>query len=464
MEVTPIDIKDQVNQYYRKYALYVLEARGIPNFYDGLTPVQRLVLLNAPDAYSGTIGLIGNVIATGLYHHGDMSLAKSISKLARPFGCAESLLLGHGFFGSPAKPRPASARYTKVKISPFAKQTINENFALNKKNSEGGYEWIHTELPLGLVTHVIGIAVGYSSNILPRKASDVKEYLAGKNKLLKPYFAGYKGGIKKHNGLPKAWLFEGEFTVDNAAMTMSIGDLPPMMRYDSFVTKMFSKIEEHGDSAKVENNSSDSVSINIKWRDRTTWEVLRDEISKMTKMVAIEGLVFIRSGTVVEYEELSDYLDEFKLHKERVVLGRLQYELTEFDHELAFLRAKVLFMKFMMEKKRKSDEVKMWMSDYDARIRVRLDAIKLTALTQETLEEAEDLIKEIIKKIADQKKLITAQTTFCKITEKDFKGKGKVNVNKAVQVFETDISADLDGIDLFNPEEDEEEEIIEEED
>ena len=66
-----LKITDQINTQYRTYALYVLQSRGIPNFYDGLTPVQRLILENSPARFNKTVGLVGEVIKTGLYHHGD---------------------------------------------------------------------------------------------------------------------------------------------------------------------------------------------------------------------------------------------------------------------------------------------------------------------------------------------------------------------------------------------------------
>lgn len=66
-----LSISEQINNQYRTYALYVLQSRGIPNFYDGLTPVQRLILENSPSKFNKTVGLVGEVIKTGLYHHGD---------------------------------------------------------------------------------------------------------------------------------------------------------------------------------------------------------------------------------------------------------------------------------------------------------------------------------------------------------------------------------------------------------
>ncbi len=66
-----LTIPEQINQDYRKYALYVIQSRGIPNFYDCLTPVQRLILQKAPTTSDKTIGVVGEVFKTKLYHHGD---------------------------------------------------------------------------------------------------------------------------------------------------------------------------------------------------------------------------------------------------------------------------------------------------------------------------------------------------------------------------------------------------------
>jgi DNA gyrase/topoisomerase IV subunit A len=401
---------------------------------------------------------------TGLYHHGDAGLISAINKLAKPFQNSESLLKGDGFFGSSVNPKPSSARYTSVKIMPHIKKIVSENHALNVKNPEGGYDWLHTEFPIGLMTHIVGIAVGYSSNILPRKMSDIQEYLDGKAKQLKPYFVNFAGKIKTHNGVKKGWLFEGVFEADDSAMTMKIGDLPPLSRYDSFVKKMYLKLEEFGEQCKIENNSQGNVNILIKWRDRATWPSVKEGISKLTKLIVVEGLVFVKDGSLVEYEEISDYLDEFRIHRERVIYKKMVYNLLVNNGELEFLRAKVLFMKFMMEKKRKHDEVKTWLSAYNQKIRTRLDNIKLTSLTAEHLKQTEeDIIKMEVEikrmKIENEKQLKT-----CLSMEKTFKGKGVISLAKNTDLLEdAGINIHFDGVELYSTTEDNEEEISEEE-
>lgn len=80
--MSTLTISDQINHNYREYALYVLQSRGIPNFYDSLTPVQRIILENSPNSFSKTIGVVGEVIRTGLYHHGDCLDGDTLINLA----------------------------------------------------------------------------------------------------------------------------------------------------------------------------------------------------------------------------------------------------------------------------------------------------------------------------------------------------------------------------------------------
>lgn len=454
MNITNLDIKQHINTYYRSYAIYVIESRGIPNFYDSLTPVQRLILLNAPEKFDKTIAVIGKVLGTKLYHHGEMSLTGAINKLARPFACAEQMLLGDGFFGSPVSPRPSASRYTEIKIAKPVSEHIERYAPINVKNDEGGYDWLHLDEPIGLMTHVVGIAVGYASNILPRKPSDVLEYLEGKPKQLKPYFKGFNGKITKHKDVNSGWIIEGEVLRDNAKMTIHITSLPPLMRYDSFIKRLFEKVTALGDHAKIDNNSTTDTNLSIKWTDSATWTEFADAVDKMTKIAAVESLIFVKDGVVVVYDQLSDYLDEFKVHRQRVIHRKMEYDLSVMNDELDYLRAKLAFLRFMMAKKRKNEEIKLWMKDYSQKIRSRLDNIKLTALTEETVRETEVAIQDMIRSIAEQKKTVSVQLAVTKQVEKDFKGKGKVAMAKASPLFDAPVQS-LDGIELFAPEEEE---------
>lgn len=69
-KVINLPVSKFIDTRYRDYALYVLTSRGIPSFYDGLTPVQRFILMNTPAQYVKTLSVVGRCMDDG-YHHGD---------------------------------------------------------------------------------------------------------------------------------------------------------------------------------------------------------------------------------------------------------------------------------------------------------------------------------------------------------------------------------------------------------
>lgn len=451
-----LSISDQINNQYRTYALYVLQSRGIPNFYDALTPVQRLILENSPSRFNKTIGLVGEVIKTGLYHHGDSSLAGAISKLARPFGCSYEVLEGDGFFGSPVNPSPSAPRYTSVRINNKVKDILFKNYDLNEKNEEGGHDWLHVETPVGLLTHVVGIAVGYRSNILPRKFEDIEEYLGGANKLLKPYFKDFSGKITKYKNEENTWLFESGFDVDEKKKTIHIYDLPPVMRYDSFIAKLDSKLENSGAEYRIENRSQSKCDLIVAVRgvDNTRFSEIVESISRLCKIIVKEDVIFIKDGGVLEFSSVKEYLDHFKGHLEFVKLRRLLKDLNNYSRELEFLRAKLKFLNFMISKKRTNDEIIKFLSEFQNWISQRLQKIEIVRLSTDHIKQTEADIKNLESKINETKKKVKDQEKVHKEAVSKIQSLGKIKSFKPpVNLFE---STHMDGIEVFQVEEEEE--------
>jgi len=452
-----LSITDQINQKYREYALYVLQSRGIPNFYDSLTPVQRIVLENSPNTFNKTIGLVGEVIRTGLYHHGDSSLSGAISKLARPFGCSYSILDGDGFFGSPVNPSPSAPRYTSVKINQTVKEIVQKHSDLNEKNEEGGHDWLHLEIPIGLLTHVVGIAVGYRSSILPRKMEDISEYLEGKNKLLKPHFRDFQGKIYKFGQEENVWLIESGFEVNQTKRTVRIFDLPPVMRYDSFMVKILSKLESSGFEFRIQNNSQSKCDVLItlpklqpkEFKDATEF------IKKQTQIVVKEDVVFIRDGAVAQFDSVKEYLDAFRIHLEQVRLKRLIKDEKDLVLDLEFLEAKLKFLIFMSQKKRANSEIIDFLKQFTSWISQKLSKIEIIKLSSDHIKETEELIKKIKNQIKEVRAQIKKQEAVVKKIIADSKkiksaslmpstSKPVANLDPDIEVFEVDAEIEED--------------------
>ncbi len=435
----------------------MLQSRGIPNFYDSLTPVQRIIIENSPNSFNKTIGLVGEVIRTGLYHHGDSSLAGAISKLARPFGCAFSVLEGDGFFGSPVNPNPSAPRYTSVKISQTVKQIVEKHSDLNEENEEGGHDWLHVEVPVGLLTHIVGIAVGYRSNILPRRMEDIVEYLDGKNKLLKPYFKDFDGKIYKFGTDDKTWIIESGFEVNEKKKTIRIFDLAPIMRYDSFMSKILLKMDLAGYDYYVQNNSQSKCDLTVTLRTLKPDEFTKavQMLKKQTQIVIKEDIVFIKDGGVMEFESIKEYLDSFKVHLEEVRLKRLKRDELDLRANLEFLEAKLKFLIFMSQKKRTNKEILTFLDGFVKWISQKLSAIQIVKLSADHIKETEEEIKRIkaeIKRV--QEEIKKQEVVVKKIVAETKKSKATTLLPKSFGATNLSVDPDLEVFELDDEEED----------
>ena len=337
-------ITNIIENNFKEYAIYTLENRGIPSFYDSLTNVQRLILLNTPLKSTKTLSVVGECIKSG-YHHGDSSCSGAINKLARPVGCSFNILEGDGFFGSPLNFVAAQPRYTSVKLSSYTNQIIQELKFLNTKDDEGNYNSLNVYFPLGLLTSILGIAVGYQTKILPRKKEEIEKFLNDKKANLSPYFKNFKGKISVYNKLTNSWLIEGEIILDEENKNIQIKSIPPLMQYKSFIRKLDKLLYE--EDVIVETKSQDNVDINIKIRNTEDWNELKERIIKYTKLIVKENIIFIKDGKVLEYECIEDYLTDFKIKNKLLNYEKMNYILNEDNKTLEFLKYKKTFFEFI---------------------------------------------------------------------------------------------------------------------
>lgn len=406
-----LPISKQINTNFRNYALYVLENRGIPSFYDGLTNVQRFILVNSPSNYHKTISVVGSCISDG-YHHGDKSLTGAVNKLARPFGCSEQLLLGDGFFGTPVQQEPSAARYTSVKIAPGISDMIRKNSFLNTRNDETGWDPLWVDLPIGLSTTIIGIAVGYKTTVLPRSMKDVQKYLDGKLKEVKPYFKDFSGKITRFKGMDKSWLIEGVAEKNVSERWIRVVELPPLMKYGSFLKKLDSILNYHP-GVKVTNNSSTNVDIHLRYSgNEEGWVAFSEAIERSIKMLVTETPVFVKDGLVLEYNRIEDYIEDFKYRRAQLRVERARHFLQEANDELEFARCKEKYLMYMLESQRKETEVEKFLNGVtkNPRVKRRLESIYLKSLNEQELERTRKEIKRL-EELQAQQTLELAEAT-----------------------------------------------------
>lgn len=445
-----LPISKQIDVNFRDYALYVLENRGIPSFYDGLTNVQKYILQNAPTSYTKTISLIGSCIKSG-YSHGDSSLEGAINKLARPYNCAEQVMIGDGFFGSPVKNEAAAARYTSIKINSSISNIIKEYSFLNEMD-EGKWKPLWLRVPIGLTTSIMGIAVGYRTSILPRSIEDMEKYLSGKIKEVHPTFINFSGKVSRFQNMDRSWLIEGKTIVSNKNKEIRVTCLPPMLKYKKFLRKIEDLKEEFGDRLTVQDNSRDDIDITFKFRGRSTseFEEIKNFIKKTTKIIVTETPVFVKDGSVLVYDRIEDYLDDYQYRLLELEYRRDEYYYNTTSDELEFQKAKKKYLEFMVAKKRTETEINKFLDKFDKKISKRLDAIRLRFLSNDELKKTVAKIKELeIEKKKLNKRFNDSKTLFEKTEDPTLKHGKKSGEQKTANLFDESDINDYDGIEVF---------------
>ncbi len=185
VEITPINIEDEIQNSYLDYAMSVIVGRALPDVRDGLKPVHRRILYAQHElgnryntAYKKSARIVGDVI--GKYHpHGDSAVYDALVRLAQDFNMRVPLVDGQGNFGSVDGDPAAAMRYTEVKMAKVTQELLND---LEKNTVDWGPNYdgtlneplvLPTKVPNLLVNGSTGIAVGMATNIPPHNLTEV---------------------------------------------------------------------------------------------------------------------------------------------------------------------------------------------------------------------------------------------------------------------------------------------------
>jgi hypothetical protein len=264
-------------------------------------------------------------------------------------------------------------------------------------------------------------------------------------------FAGSVKRLETDNG-KSAWLIEGVVN-ETGDGKIRIECIPPLMKYSSFLTKLVDTLGHIAASVpyRLINESKKDVDVTIHWKDKSTYKQALEAVQRCSRMGVVETLVFVRDGGIVEYSDLKHYLDDFRVHREVVRYKRLAWDVGYDMEEAEFLKAKIDFMKFMLEKKRTSSEISEFLNGWKDRIRRRLETIRLTSLSREELAETEDKLKALLLDIERKTALMKTEKSRVSTLQRKYKSAS------ATHMAGGDSIADLD-VEIYTPDDDDEDE------
>ena len=225
-ETKDLNVQTAIDTLYREYANYTISNRAIPCYVDGLKPVQRKVLYNMLTnyGYGKKVKVVdGGSISSIGYKHGETSAQSATILMTAEYNNNYPLFIGHGAFGTRQVPEPSAPRYIYIELSKNTYNIFADNDTLvydeqDKTNLDPLYYL--PVIPLLLLNGSKGIAVGFSTNILPYSVSDIKkimEYYYKSNihqayKLiddLLPTFPNFNGEVYRDEENPNKYHITG---------------------------------------------------------------------------------------------------------------------------------------------------------------------------------------------------------------------------------------------------------------
>lgn len=284
---------DYVSSTSKEYATYVAQTRAIPKATDGLKDGQRkmLWLIRNKSEKIKTVALAGSSIAEELFVHGDTSASETISAMAAPFINNITFMDGIGTFGSKINPRAWGApRYTYVKRNTAAQDIMfaDLDIAPLMDNYDGSNQSAETFLPLiptVLLNGVSGIAVGWATEILPHKLSDLVDACISvleekKIKQIKPYYSNYNINISHIEN--NSWQLSGKVKIIDHNK-VEIIEVPPGLK----IEKLREHLDDLEEKEKIQgyvDKSTDIINVLVHFKRGAAKDLSEDQLIDLFKL------------------------------------------------------------------------------------------------------------------------------------------------------------------------------------
>lgn len=275
--VDTLGITDFVHKDLVNFSLADLK-RSIAHVSDGLKPSQRKVLYacfarNLASEMK-VAQLAAYVSEKTSYHHGEVSLADTIVKLAQHFMGSNNvhLLEPCGQFGTRLMggKDASQPRYIFTKLTKQARQLYDQkDDAILKYLDDDGKsiepEYFVPVIPTVLVNGTEGIGTGFSCYVPPYNPIDIRDnierMLTHKDMLpMKPWFRGFKG--KVFSDEQGSWIAEGTWVLKGSS-GVKITELPPGRWTQDFKEYLDTLVDKKMIHQYTNNSTTEDVDFDI---------------------------------------------------------------------------------------------------------------------------------------------------------------------------------------------------------
>lgn len=407
--IKQLDISEFIHKDLVNFSLADLK-RSIAHVADGLKPSQRKVMYscfqkNLKDEMK-VAQLAAYVAEKSAYHHGEVSLAETIVKLANDYTGSNNinLLEPCGQFGTRLMggKDASQTRYIFTKLSKEARTIFDprDDDILTYLDDDGRSiepEYYMPTLPMVLVNGSEGIGTGFSCYVPPFNPEDIKTNILnftrgqGMNKMT-PWFRGFKGTIQKQDD--DSWVTRGVWTI--IGKTIKISELPPGRWTQDYKEHLDTLVEKKTIGSFTNNSTTENVDFVI--QDYSGKDLVKD--LKLEKTIRCSNMhLFHPTKGICKYESAEDILEDFiTLRVEHYVKRKARLlEITKRKAELCSRRAQ--FVKRVIDGdivvfKRKKQDLEEELSAMFPKVDDSFDYLLHTKTVDYTEERVAALFKE----------------------------------------------------------------------
>ena len=431
--VKQLNITDFVHKDLVNFSLADLK-RSIAHVADGLKPSQRKVMYscfqkNLKDEMK-VAQLAAFVAEKSSYHHGEVSLADTIVKLANDYMGSNNinLLEPCGQFGTRLMggKDASQTRYIFTKLTKQARKIFDprDDAILNYLDDDGRSiepDFYMPTIPMVLVNGTEGIGTGFSCYVPPFNPRDIKDnigrILDGKQVVpMRPWFKGFKGKVHKEDD---TWMMEGVWNWKG--MNIVVTELPPGRWTQDYKEYLEGLVEKKLIGGFTNNSTTEDVHFEIE--DYTGKDLLKD--LKLRKTFRVSNMhLFHPTRGIHKYSSPEEILKDFVELREDHYVKRKAHLIKVLETRATMCGYKSKFVTMVIEGdivvfKRKKQELEAELAQTFPKIGGTYDYLLNIKTVQYTEESVKDLLKE--SKQAKEELEVMKNTSHIEMWKMDIK-------------------------------------------
>lgn len=450
--------------WFLDYASYVILERAVPAIEDGLKPVQRRILHAMKQVDDGKYNKVANIVGqTMQYHpHGDASIGDALVQL----GQKDLLIDCQGNWGNILTGDGAAApRYIEARLSKFALETVFNAKTTHWMMSYDGRkkEPIHLPIkfPLLLAQGVEGIAVGLNSKILPHNFNEICDaalaYLRGEEFMLYPDFpTGGEIDVSRYNDGERGGVVKvrSKITKSDDNKTLIISQVP-FGTTTSKIIETILKAQEKGKIKirKVDDFTAQEARIEVQLAPGASSDKTIDALYAFTDCeVSISPNCCVIQDKKPIFTSVSNLLKDSVKNTMDLLRWELEIEKAELEEQYFFTSLEKIFIEERIYKEEGYEtapnkekliqfvdqalepfKIKLIREVRSEDIE-RLFEIRMIRITKFDAKKADELMKDLEKKIKATKKNLAHLTDYTIAWFEHLKEKYGANFERKTEV------------------------------